>query len=240
MAIETRVEGKRGCGYRKGGGLYLVSGGLAEPCGKMPIPLSVCPTCNAGIKPTRGWTWIDGGALVGDRKCEAVRQPDASVLRDQNPCWHCPLGTPSSIGKIGLLWIGEKFYPTIEDFQREAAKMGVSRRIPAVPKEFALGETSVWLAHRKAILRPKPRQLGTPTAPDLNAPEELEGTPGVFRIFKPQRIEYVVKGDETPDEIERMEKRGITLVKVIPANEAEHQHELAHTPADDEFGEADE
>lgn len=40
MAVET----KRGCGYRKIGGLYLVAGNLSEPCDRLPWPLHVYPT----------------------------------------------------------------------------------------------------------------------------------------------------------------------------------------------------
>ena len=52
------VEARRGCGYRKVGGLYLMGGTGGMPCCKMPIPLHVCPTCHGGIKQTRGWSWI--------------------------------------------------------------------------------------------------------------------------------------------------------------------------------------
>lgn len=44
--VRTSVEGARGCGYRKAGGIYLVSGGIPRPCGKLPIPLTTCPTCS--------------------------------------------------------------------------------------------------------------------------------------------------------------------------------------------------
>lgn len=39
-------------------------------------------------------------------------------------------------------------------------------------------------------------------------------TPGIFQMFQPQAIEYVVKGDETDDELEKLAKRGFTLVKI--------------------------
>ena len=47
--VHTSVESARGCGYRKGGGIYLVSGGLSEPCPKLPIELHSCPTCSLDI-----------------------------------------------------------------------------------------------------------------------------------------------------------------------------------------------
>jgi hypothetical protein len=43
------VEPKRGFGYRKVGGIYLVSGGKGRPCGCLPIPLHTCPSCRADI-----------------------------------------------------------------------------------------------------------------------------------------------------------------------------------------------
>ena len=39
---EIRVEGKRGCGYRKVKGVYLVAPALSRPCGRLPTPLTVC------------------------------------------------------------------------------------------------------------------------------------------------------------------------------------------------------
>ncbi len=50
--IKTVInEPKRGCRYRKEGGLYLVSGRGAQVCGKLLIPLDVCPTCSAATSP---------------------------------------------------------------------------------------------------------------------------------------------------------------------------------------------
>lgn len=202
MNIETKVEGKRGCGYRKGGGLYLVSDGLGRACGKLPIPLSVCPTCHGGIKPTRSWTWIDGDALIANRQCNS-EDPRGGP----SDCELCPLA--SSIGRVGLLWIGGKFYERPGQFTEEAQRMGVSRRIPAVPKDFKLGETRVMLAHRECI------PIVPLTVGDLSEEDrEPQYAPGIFHVFLPQRIEYVVKGDEPEDKLARLVERGITPVKV--------------------------
>ncbi len=59
------VERRRGCGYRKVGGLYMVSGGPGRPCDRLPIALTVCPVCSHGWKQTRSWTWVDVAGLVG-------------------------------------------------------------------------------------------------------------------------------------------------------------------------------
>ena len=72
-----------------------------------------------------------------------------------------------------------------------------------VPRGFKVGETWVALAHRKAI-------------PVWKDPEkkELDYKPGIFHIFKPHRVEYVVK-EFDPGQTGTLEKRGITLVRVL-------------------------
>ncbi len=192
--VKLSYEKPRGCGRRKPGGLYLVAPGDGEPCCKLPFLLTVCPTCHAGIKPARGWTWVDADALL------ATAGP--CTQKDQHFRNPCPASRP--LGQVGLLWVGEKFYPTPDAFDAEALDMGISRRISALPKGFKLGETWVLLAHRKAV----PSFLAEPDAPLYS--------PGIFRIFKPQAIEYVVKGDETPEELEKLQERGITPVRVVP------------------------
>jgi len=97
-----------------------------------------------------------------------------------------------------LIWVGGKFYST-KSFLNEAVKMGISRRISVVPKDFVLGETWVLLAHRE-----------TP----IEGHEETK--PAIFSVFRPERIEYIVKPDDPEEKLERLEKRGITLVDVKP------------------------
>jgi hypothetical protein len=199
--IQTVFDRVRGCGTRKPGGLYLMSGNYFRECGKLPIPLTVCPCCGQGIKPSRGWTWVTG-ALIKDAPCRS----------SEKHCSVCPLHTVESDYLYGLIWVGEKFYKRPSDFIREANGQGISRRISFVPTDFILGVTQVMLAHRKAIYEPE-----NPLADD-------EGfLPGAFTMFTPDRIEYVVKGDESEEQLDRMEKRGITLVRV---EMAEKQTEL--------------
>ena len=201
-------EGKRGCGYRKGGGLYLVSDGPGEDCAKLPVRLDVCPTCGHGIKPSRGWTWIEPNEIVEP-------EPHGSAQHSE---W-CPLSTGFD-GKAGLIWIGDAYYsPT--SFVREAHSMGISRRISTVPRDFEVGKTWVLLAHRKAEWKPCP-ECGD-GVPEADCPEcEGEGkvpVAAIFYLFRPERIEYVVKGDESDEDLERLEKRGIEPVKVIPVED---------------------
>lgn len=184
--IQTRIDSKRGCGWRKAGGTYLMGGRETVACGRLPIPLDRCPTCDHGVKPSRGWTWVNGDALLAPTKC-----PHA-------PCRMCLLGR-EELGRCGLLWVGEQHYATPQDFMDEAQRLGVSRKIPAVPNDFKLGETIVLMAHRKAI------------------PNPITGVfrPGIFTVFRPTAIEYVTKGDETEEFLERLEARDITPVRIV-------------------------
>ena len=107
---------------------------------------------------------------------------------------------PPNRGKSGLIWVGEKHYQVPEKFIEEANRMGISRRITALPRGFVLGTTWVFLAHTKAIFNINE----TPTV----------YRPGIFQIYKPTAVEYVMKGDESEEEIESMIKRGITPVRI--------------------------
>lgn len=205
MPIKNVTDSIRGCGKRKPGGLYLMTEPLQmQGCGKLPIPLTTCPCCGNGIRPARGWTWIDMDALAATVKCDLERQ-----------CCTCPLGGP--IGRVGLLWVGESFYPTPQDWMMESSRLGVSRRIHRMPKGFVLGETCVAVAHRKALSRPCDCAGTFRLTNDPCKKCGDSGTvnvPAVFHLFKPTEVQYVTAGDESDDEIERLEKRGITPVKV--------------------------
>lgn len=191
------VEAKRGCGYRKVGGIYLVGEGEGIPCCKLPIRLHICPTCAQGVKQTRGWTWIDPRPwLAGD--CSSIYR---SI---------CPAAQPDKLGeKVGLLWIGTAFYKTPEDFMQEAAQQGISRRIIAVPRGFKASEHYVFFAHPKVFKV-------------VNDNDEWQ--PGIFRIFKPTRIEKIVTETMARDQdaMDKLAKQGITPV-IVPDNDRDHQ-----------------
>lgn len=219
------VEKRRACGYRKTGGLYLCSGGVGAPCCKMPIILHVCPTCNGGIKQTRGWQWIDPRPwLKGE--CSMTRK----TLQN-----HCPAAHPDMLGeRVGLLWVGEQFYPTPEAFAKEANEMGVSRRITTIPRGFELGKTWVFMAHPKVQRVKVDRcELGADckceAATDNVVPicehfREYDWVGGVFRIFKPDRIEKIVTETQAKDldEMKKLIDAGITPVSV-PDDDKDHQ-----------------
>jgi hypothetical protein len=218
MAIEAR----RGCGYRKVGGIYLVGGGIGTACDRLPYELNVCPCCNAGIKPSLGWTWIQPGKFfngphvltehfdggIGSRRCE----------ESTGSCWFCT--DPGQFEKAGLLWIGGSFYKSPADFVAEGIKMGFSRRIKSVPRGFKIG-TPVFLAHRKTIERPV-----TPEDIERNPKlkNELFGSfPGIFYVWMPQAIEQIFKeSDRGTTSVKDAETRGINPV-FVPDNDKDHQ-----------------
>jgi hypothetical protein len=218
--VQIRVDQERGCGWRKPGGLYLISGGVSAPCGLLPIPLTKCPTCSCGIKANRGWTWIDPAALIAGKSCSFPK------LR----CAGCAL--PGLKGKHGLLWIGGSFYAKPEDWTSEAIRQGVSRRLNTIPTDFKLGETWVLVAHREVSRKgcPECRGSGKQGMPGTDivldgavSCDACKGTgsipeAAIFHAFIPSAIEYVVKGDETDDQLDRLIKRGITPVEVQRAD----------------------
>jgi hypothetical protein len=210
------VEARRGCGYRKVGGLYLVGSGGGIACDRLPIALEVCGCCGQGIKPTRGWTWVDIAGLVGgDHMITPPYNHNVSRIgAEPYPCsCHpaCPLcHNVAKMGKGGLLWIGAQFYPTIEHFEVEARALGISRRITTLPRGFELGKTWLLLAHTRGIVKPT---------------GELKAgyVPAIFRVWKPERIERIYTESQRDSEAVQADiKRGITPV-FVPDNDKDHQ-----------------
>lgn len=184
--IVKKISAKRGCGYRKPGGLYLCAEAAAANCGMLPFPLTVCDICGQGIKQTRGFTWINSDLFITGR-----------CFSDIADCYNCPMQLRNE--RMGLMWVGEKFYRTTDAFNREANTRGISKRIAQIPRELELGKTWVALAHPRAIRK-------------IDATDHMEYTAGVFRVFRPQTVEYIMIGTETQEQLTALEKRGITLI----------------------------
>ena len=205
------VEPKRGCGYRKIGNLYLVGDGPGFACDRLPFPLHTCPTCSAGIKQARGWTWIDPGPLFGGPHLNC--NDSGGVLR-------CPICyDPAALGRTGLLWVGVQHYPTVAEFLIEAGALGISKRIKAVPRGFEVGKTWVLLAHPRAVrvvCAEENALLGV-------IPREERSEPGIFRVFRPTRVEKMVSEKQAGDAefMADLARRGLTAV-VLPEDDPDH------------------
>lgn len=199
------MERKRGCGYRKIGGLYLVGGGPAVPCDFLPYELTVCAHCGAGVKPTRGFTWLTV-SFFGPVQCKET----CAVASVRPPCPFDEI--PDS--KCGLLWVGERFYPTPEAFLAEAREMGISRRIAQIPRELVLGGTWVFFAHRRVPMM-VPHRMRSDDTPDAALTGDNIYGSAIFYMFRPTAIEKILTRElATDDELASCAKREITPVIV--------------------------
>lgn len=123
------VEARRGCGYRRAGGLYLV--------GEFGNPVSVpwLPFC-VDYAQTRSIEWAESARLFrtvppGERSGPGFAEYAAHE-------------------RIGLMWVGERHYKTSAAFSEEALSLGVSKRIAAIPQGLKPGDP-IALAHPRAI-----------------------------------------------------------------------------------------
>jgi hypothetical protein len=203
-SVMTFVESKRGCGVRKSGGLYLRSDNTDwMGCGKLPVQIdNPCPVCGSGIRITRGLQKVNWKILSQDKECLT---PEA--------CAHCLANVTEY---AWLMSVGEKFYKSPADFTKEALEMGISKRIHAIPRGFEVGKSVVLLCHKHAVTEWVEVEVPLGDDPTITMKRMVPTFhQGVFAVFKPTRLEYVVKGDETDAEIERLIERGIVPVKVV-------------------------
>jgi len=174
-----------------------VADGVWSACDRLPLPLVHCKACGAGVKFPRSPRAIDPNTLFGEHEgcSETYALGEMDPFQVAGRLMPCNVCRPTS-EMAYVLGVGERNYKTPEDFMAEAQTLGVSKRIPQVPRGLEIGRTWVYLAHRKAC-----------TGPD--------GKPqlGIFTAFVPQRVEMPVWQSELTDEKRQaLEKRGITPV----------------------------
>jgi len=200
MAIQTRIEPERGCGYRRKG-FYIMGGKTSTPCCLLPIELLTCSHCDQEIKFTRGFQWANKYLLLQWATTKACVSFSHRRPPPENGFAKCVDHLPN---RIGLMWVGQKFYPTPAHFIRESNAIGVSKRVGKFPKDLKVGDW-VALAHSKAIC--------------ITNTDEMKFKPGIFMLFKVTEFNYVVDGTETAEEILEHEAKGITCVEVIAEGE---------------------
>lgn len=185
-------EAKRGCGFRKVGGIYLVAGGAWASCDRLPLEVFACPVCGEGVHFPRSPRKVDPKRLFGQHyELAGCTCPDT-----------CQVCNPQEEVAY-LLGVGAQYTP--ESFMLEAQAMGVSKRVPAVPKELVLGKTWVYLVHRKAI------ETGE-RDPETG---KMKYKMAIFAAFVPKAVEMPVWESELTEERKAaLEKRGITPVPV--------------------------
>lgn len=219
---------RRGCGYRKVGGLYLVGDGFPAECLKLPAELTVCPCCSHGIKFFRGYKSVNAKRVFGGDCVD-------TGLTKERPEYCVDRECPFEMEKVGLMWVGKRFYSP-KSFIEEAWDMGISKRISAIPKDFELGKTWVLLAHLEAVTKDfwvdaEPGE-SLPLDPDRVRTEngktqilQKEKVGGVFYVFKPSKIELTVTqkmlDEMTEEERESNARRGITYY-IVPEGDEKH------------------
>lgn len=214
----------------------MVTDGLGEPCERLPLPLDACPTCGNCVEQVRSFQWIRPGIVFENpkiRPCASSSDEPArgeSILREH--CPRCVVCTPGLLeahaepkDSVGLLFVGKKFYSSPDEWTKEAMKMGVSKRIAAIPKGLVCGKSFIFVAHPEAITE----ETDIPPAEgELLGKTQLKYTPGIFHVFVPKRIEVVVTPSmEQEDWVkELVEKHGVTTVRV-PEDDPDHAPKVA-------------
>lgn len=216
------MEKERKCGFRKIGGLYLIGEGMTLSCPAMPIPLNKCEHCGHEIEFFRGFKWMGSKPLLKDLRC-----PDQCKLNDPFVSC-CEVQSMKSFGarQVGLMWIGEKFY-TPQEFIQEAKLQGISKRIAAIPKNFKIGETWVFLAHRKAI----EQFTGNYVDDEKSNTRTFESgfKQGIFYAFKPSRVELVItESMQHLDWVQSYVKKGVVL-STVPDEPKHHPQQKKKT-----------
>ncbi len=227
------VEKRRGCGYRKVGGTYIVSGDFFGDCDRLPFALEVCPCCGEGYRPSRTLRKIDPERMLQGEHIDCNCDAGCIVC---NP-GIIPMETDKE-KEIGhyLEWIGQGFYSTPEEFSQEAINLGISRRLKSgIPRDLVVGQSTIWLAHRHASFQYNRKSRSG------RRREIVSVQPGIFLAFKVNRLEHICTDEEfaavqehkdvavyLKDGLEervkgliRMVERGVTLVPV-PHDDPDH------------------
>lgn len=228
--VRKEVKVLRLCGYRKIGGLYLVGSLLSRVCDRLPYKLLPCMTCGKLYEFNRGVTKTSGKGVFQLRHIDDLKiMRNAALLEDaekglemKDVCEcpdNCPICWP--IDRVAaLVWVGKKFYTT-ELFTREAECMGISKRLPYIPKWLKLGETWAFLAHPEAV--------EVESAPGKNGGDQgklFTKMPGVFHAFIAERVEKIMTeaaaSQLSQEEIDKLDAAGIDIV-TVPGSDPDHR-----------------
>jgi len=112
------------------------------------------------------------------------------------------------------MWVGAEYTP--DSFTEEARRMGVSKRIPFIPKEFHTGNW-VFLAYKHVIANSRKQDIPGDS-------KKRAFAPGVFYAFRSTRVEKIVTQTQF-DDLDAMDKMiqvGITPVPV-PDDDKDHR-----------------
>jgi len=191
------VEKRRGCGFRKIHGMYLVADGIWVACDRLPYEVAPCPTCGGGIHFPLNPRTINPQKLFGEHE---------NCSDKFKPCHMCQPTEEIAF----VMGVGKGFYKTPNDFLTEAIAMGVSKRVSFIPKKMEFGKTVIYLIHPKAIYKGK----------DDEGKDQYQM--GIFTAFVPKAVEKLFWESERNKKLEeKLEKQGITPIW-IPDGDKDH------------------
>lgn len=208
-------ESRRGCGYRQIGGLYLICDpGFTLVCDGLPLELEPCGCC--GFEPpfSRNLQHLNPQYVI---------QAELEHHGKHGGSCSCPVGCPICRADMqpifGLMFVSKKFY-TPHSLIQEAKQLGICKKIPMISRWLIMGETWILLAHN-AVPKVSLEELKSGGI-YKKEPEKMRA---IFYAFKPQRIEMPVWNNEISfEEIQLLEKKGITPVLLDPTPEARKRH----------------
>lgn len=223
------AEVERGCGFRKPGGIYLVSDGPSVGCDRLPLPISPCSCCGYAPSQTRSHQWLPGHFL-GDHRVQpflavgkAMRAWGLEAHNGHAKGQRCgdsdhllsdPICRANGERRL-LMWVGRQHY-TPGSFAEEASRIGVSKRIADIPDGLVLGKTWVLLAHPDACYEPVSWSFHW-----MYGDGEVGTAPGLFQAFVPRRVEVVLHESEASEErVAKESARGVSVV-IIPDGAAD-------------------
>jgi len=94
------------------------------------------------------------------------------------------------------MWVGHGFYPTADDYIKEAIAIGCCKRVPMLPEDVVPGKTRVFLAHD----------------------DGKKGQGFIFGFFVLQGVEIII---DDPDKIAEYQRRFQDLnVKIVSSVQA--------------------
>ncbi len=203
IKIMPRVQ--RGCGERKPGGLYIFCGGAQLACYRFPMALpEACPCCGEELRQMRSVRMIDPMKLWGN------------CTDNTHPCHRYQCFGCFPPDKAGLMWVGKEYYSP-EHFIMEANSYGVSKRIPAIPKNLKIGD-KLFLVHNEAL--PEKNADGT----------KCENRTGVFYAATITEFHKILteKQANDPEYIDDLIEKGITPVLEVDDDTTEYTRTCAY------------
>jgi hypothetical protein len=193
LIVSTRIEKKRLNGYRQPGELYLVGKMAGFQCCKIPIELSDTDIPKKGIVPVPS-SFIAGMCTGPIEHCVDQRMQGTTA---------------------GMMWVHDKNYPSAAHFFQECRTRPVEMHIRKLHCGIKPGESWILLAHRKAIVDYGNGGCMGWIDEHGQAHSDVIYKPGIFAMFKVEKIEFLVGDGTTNAELKKMQDAGIEIVNIL-------------------------